>query len=82
LKKNIVVIIDELDPIPAKKSPIDATTRFKLTDKTKFPNPHMPNESKIDILRPKLSLKYENPSKPIKIPNGKQNLMNVSFILS
>lgn len=68
----------ELDPVPLKKSPIDATVKFGLIDKTKFPNPHKPKDNKIDTLRPKLSLKYENPTKPMKIPKGKQSLASVT----
>lgn len=62
---------EELDPIPIKKSPIEANNKFRLVDKMIFPTEHIPIDNRIEILRPKLSLKYENPIKPINIPIGK-----------
>lgn len=71
-------MIVELDPVPLIKSEIDATNKLGLIHKTKFPNPHRPNDNKIEILLPKLSLKYENPINPMKIPKGKHSLASLT----
>ena len=59
--------------------PIEAIMKLGLIDRTKFPDPKMPNDNKIEFLRPKLSLKYENPINPMKIPKGKQSLARLTY---